>query len=822
MVELEKQMTVRQVYNALGRLPLELDENYDQAMDRVTELQEPLLHMAKDLLMWVACAKRPLKSTELEHALAIESNIEDIDEDDVTDISQLTSKCAGLVEVDDAKYVHLTHETVKNYFRRNFERWFPQGESVIAGKCLAYLQMKAFSQGACSGATEQADYRDRCSRYPFLPYASVFWGYHATYQTPALEGKEKSISHGSEGMRQTDDASSIIPASMRFLRSKGNLETALQAMWHHDSRWDAKQDAEALHLTAWFGLHLQAAKLLSRGADINAKDSLGTTPLMYASARGNAEVTEVLLHSNADTSALCHRGSTALHRAAFIGRPKIVRQILKYSEISVNTLSKQRLNRSALMLAIVKGHPMVVKALLTCRSIDVNLQSRGGQTALSLAAAAGQLDTANLLLEHKAQIDHQDSYGYTALSQAGEYGHVAVVKYLMDCSANPNLRDIYGGTALLRAIDKGKPLVVRTLIGRGAEYTFRDFRGRTVLHGAAINNRHQILQTLLEKKNHILEVDVQGNAGETPLHDAARCGRVQCVEVLMAFGARTDITDNEKRTPVSLAMMENHLEVLEFMKRAQEGSVPEMEDQKTTGKCTSNREEALDAEAGPHGIHDKPSTTYTRPFYKAVQHDDVATLEAMLPSSPEERERFLDIRDSNTGASALHEAVRRGNLDVVEMLLKAGAKPNSTDHYGYAPLHSAARHNQLAIVQSLVNHGADVDISNSIERTPLKAAGMHTSREAALMLVERGATVRKDSPHVQMLLKWAAELGNIHVIRQLVPLGPAFMLKGRDGRNAFEIARDEGHEEIAQFLLKAMDDFREDNLRRETLPDRGL
>ena len=814
MDELEKQMTIKQVLNALGRLPVKLDENYDQAMDRVSELREPLRQMVRNLLMWVACAKRPLKTPELEHALAIESDVEDIDEDDVTDISLLTSKCAGLVEVDDTKCVRLTHETVKNYFRRNLERWFPQGESAIAGKCLIYLRMEAFSQGACSGKTEEADYQDRCRRYPFLPYASVYWGYHATHQALGLEDKEKSIANGDQGTAQTEDVSLIIPASMRFLRSKGNVETAVQAMWHNDSRWDAKQDAQALHLTAWFGLPLQAAKLLSKGADVNAKDSLGTTPLMYASARGNAEVTEILLHSNADTSVLCHRGSTALHRAAFIGRPRIVKQILKYSQISINTLSRQRLNRTALTLAIVKGHMNVVKALLTHKSIDVNLESRGGQTALSLAATVGHLDIVNLLLECKAQMDHQDTYGYTALSQAGEHGHVEIVKCLMDHGANPNLRDTYGGTALLRAVDQGKPVVFRTLISRGAEYTFRDFRGRTVLHGAAINNRHNMLRMLLEKKHHLLEVDVRGDAGETPLHDAARCGRIKCVEVLLAFGARTDIMDNEKRTPVSLAMMENQLGVLEMLKGARE-SVSETGDQKASKTCTSDPKELLAARARPHSIHNEPLETYTRPFYRAVQHDDAATLEAMLPASPQERARFLDADDSTTGASALHMAVRRGDLDIVEMLLKAGANPNSTDHYGYAPLHPAARQNRVDILQSLVNHGADLDISNAIERTPLKVAVVNKSKEAALVLVERGAVVGGDSPHLQMLLRWAAELGNLQVVRRLVPLGPAFMLKGRDGRNAFEVARDEGHEEIAAFLLRAMDEFRGEGQKRD-------
>ena len=815
-------MTIKQVQKALGHLPEELDETYDQAMQRIHELKGPLQQMVKELLMWVAYAKRPLKITEIEHALAILTDAEDLDEDDVTDITLLTSRCAGLIEIDEAKYLHPTHETVENYFRRNRDTWFPDGESVIAKKCLTYLRMEAFTKGACSGPTEEADFKRRCDRYPLLPYASIFWGDHACHGMKAA-GDSMASSHGNRKLKQDNSKTiiqdrmphSMMSSNMKFLKSKGNLETAVQAMWYHGSRWDARQDVTALHLAAWFGLHQEAAKLLFKGADVDAKDSLGTTPLMYSSARGNAEVNEVLLHSSASTSLLCHRGSTALHRASFNGRPKIVRQLLGYSDVSINTLSKLRQNRSALMLASVKGHVEVVKGLLAQKSIDVNLQSDGKQTALLLAASRGHLEIVKLLLQHaQVEINHQDSYGYTALSQAAEHGQVLIVELLMNHGANPALRDVYGGTAFLRAIDQGKPLVVRKIMKRGVDYTFRDFRGRTALHGAAINNRHRILRMLLENEMNKLDVNVQGDVGETPLHDAARCGSAQCVQILLEYGARTDILDHAKRTPVSVAMMEDRLEVLHLMKEARGTDlVPQTKDWEQTKTHDLNRGKLLDVEAASDSMRLGPFTALKKPFYKAVQFDEVAALEASLPSSREERDRFLDVRIPDSGASALHKAVHYGRFDVVEMLLKAGAKPDPTDYYGYAPLHPAARNNRTDMIECLISHGADPNISNSTDHTPLKAAVQHDAKEAALLLVEKGAAVRENGPQVRILTRWAAELGNLHVIQRLVPLGATFMLKGDDGRNAYEIVRDEGHTEIAQFLLKRTDEFKRDSER---------
>ena len=58
----------------------------------------------------------------------------------------------------------------------------------------------------------------------------------------------------------------------------------------------------------------------------------------------------------------------------------------------------------------------------------------------------------------------------------------------------------------------------------------------------------------------------------------------------------------------------------------------------------------------------------------------------------------------------LHQSAGKGETELVEKLLNAGANPNSINSYGYAPLHVAVAAGQTAIVEALLNSGADPDV----------------------------------------------------------------------------------------------------------------
>lgn len=83
--------------------------------------------LAKQTLMWVTYARRPLSTIELQHALAIEVGQRELHLDNVLEMEDILSVCAGLVSVDEESgIIRLVHFTTQEYFTRFQMRWFPR------------------------------------------------------------------------------------------------------------------------------------------------------------------------------------------------------------------------------------------------------------------------------------------------------------------------------------------------------------------------------------------------------------------------------------------------------------------------------------------------------------------------------------------------------------------------------------------------------------------------------------------------------------------------------------------------------------------------
>jgi ankyrin repeat domain-containing protein 50 len=89
-----------------------------------------------------------------------------------------------------------------------------------------------------------------------------------------------------------------------------------------------------------------------------------------------------------------------------------------------------------------------------------------------------------------------------------------------------------------------------------------------MIHGAAVNGRTAILRILLESSNGF-DVNAQDVNGKTTLHDAARFGYYDTIEVLLEFGANPTIKDKGGRTPLRVAREKNAQNIFDLLKTAQ-------------------------------------------------------------------------------------------------------------------------------------------------------------------------------------------------------------------------------------------------------------
>jgi hypothetical protein len=133
MDSLAKEDNRRGVRRALGNLPVELNETYDEAMKRIQGQEWRKVKRAEQILSWISYAVRPLTVEEIQCALAIEPDDTDLDEEALPDEDLLTTVCAGLVTIDrESNAVRLVHYTAQEYLERTRLNLFPAARMEIA------------------------------------------------------------------------------------------------------------------------------------------------------------------------------------------------------------------------------------------------------------------------------------------------------------------------------------------------------------------------------------------------------------------------------------------------------------------------------------------------------------------------------------------------------------------------------------------------------------------------------------------------------------------------------------------------------------------
>ena len=127
------------------------------------------------------------------------------------------------------------------------------------------------------------------------------------------------------------------------------------------------------------------------------------------------------------------------------------------------------------------------------------------------------------------------------------------------------------------------------------------------------------------------------------------------------------------------------------------------------------------------------------------------------------------------GATAVHWAVYRGNKELLDVLLRAGANPRLANRAGSTPLWLASINGDAAIISALLAAGADANEKLPLGRTPLMAASRTGNVEAMTALIDRGADVNaKETLRGTTPLMWAADEGHETAVQLLVRRGADF------------------------------------------------
>ncbi|XP_054273689.1 26S proteasome non-ATPase regulatory subunit 10-like [Macrosteles quadrilineatus] len=207
--------------------------------------------------------------------------------------------------------------------------------------------------------------------------------------------------------------------------------------------------------------------------------------------------------------------------------------------------------KAKLFADVYEGRADEVIQFLNSDKSLISIKDSNERLLIHWAALGGHCEIVRHLLSQGSSVDPQDDMHMTPLILASSAGRYDVVRLLVSAGANVNSRNIQGHSPLQYAASKGWKDIVKLLLDEGAEVNIEDVRGARPLHRASSIGHLQVVTLLLGRNN--IEIDARDREGNTPLHLSCEEDRGEVARLLIEKGARLDVENKEKKTPIDLA-----------------------------------------------------------------------------------------------------------------------------------------------------------------------------------------------------------------------------------------------------------------------------
>jgi ankyrin repeat protein len=341
------------------------------------------------------------------------------------------------------------------------------------------------------------------------------------------------------------------------------------------------------------------------------------------------------------------------------------------------------------------------------------------------------------------------------LVDAARAGDHDLLLTLLASGAEVNAQDTEGSTALMFAALRGDETMVRALLEAGADPNLRDANGETALLLGA-RSAH-IVRALLAGG---ADPNLSDGEGQTALLAAAETSP-ESVRLLLSSGADVNHRDHFGVSALTIAEASGSSDVLELLRAA---------------GATTGPEDRLHA---------------------AIREGDPESVRRLLAEGAD-----VNGLDTDRFETPLMTALRHRRLEILEILLEAGADPaveaTGWDNAGESALVVAAREDSPWALRALL----EAKVRPEDRDRALLAGCAHTA--VVRVALEKGARVNAKGEGGVTPLACAAAAGALESVTLLLGAGADPHVKADDGSTALGLALEGGHEQVATALKRVL------------------
>ena len=438
--------------------------------------------------------------------------------------------------------------------------------------------------------------------------------------------------------------------------------------------------------------------------------------------------------------------------------------------------------------------------LLIEHGADIQSQDSDGGTPLffTMFNETRDLSIIRLLINRGVNINCQTSAKLTPLHVACAFGNVNAARLLIESNADIHAANCSGFQPLHYASLNGHLATVRLLIDKDACVNDLAEDTWTPLHSASLEGHVAVVKLLLDH-----DADVNGcvENHSTPLHLASKKGEKAVVSMLLRNKALVDLRNSLGDTALHVACKGGKVDIVRLLlhvkadiNAAGEGGLTPLH-----CACAHDHTEIARILLENGAQTDLSSTIGHTSLHMASVIGAEEIVELLLPYI---HVSDIDPRDKEDGYTPLHVACIQGHAAIAKLLLDHGAQVDSKNSHGETPLYGVSFRGYRSIAELLISKNADIETLTKFGWTPLHAACVEGHSSIAELLLECGAHADRLIMDCATPLHFACLKGDSSIAELLLKHGAQADLLNEFGTTPLQVASNKGHSSIVDLLLE--------------------